>query len=144
MHPALPGALLAALLYILNQSAFAIYRCEQQGQITYTDLPCSGTELNISTARNSAPEHEKDTDKLAKEKSEVARLQKLREQREHQDQQIHDLAVRGAALREKKCRSLALKLKWRQEDVREAPLHSQQKARTKERRAAETYQNECR
>jgi hypothetical protein len=77
------------------------------------------------------------------ERAEINRLQKAREQRERQDQQIRDLSIRGAAAREHKCKTLALQLRWREEDLREAPLQSQHKARTRVRRAAEKYAMEC-
>ena len=70
-------------------------------------------------------------------------MQALREQRERQDKQIRDLSARGAAARERKCKSLALQLKWREEDLRDAPLGSQDKARKMARRAAEKYRNDC-
>ena len=69
--------------------------------------------------------------------------QQIREQRERQDKQIRDLSARGAAARERKCKSLALQLKWREEDLREAPLNEQAKARKMARRAAEKYRNDC-
>ncbi|MBM3337446.1 MAG: hypothetical protein FJY60_07165, partial [Betaproteobacteria bacterium] len=79
---------------------------------------------------------------LSREKKEVAKLQAIREQRERQDKQIRDLSARGAAARERKCKSLALQLKWREEDLRDAPLGSQEKARKMARRAAEKYRND--
>jgi hypothetical protein len=129
----------AALLVPL--SANAIYRCEQQGSIIYTEFPCAGREVPITS---SAPAPKNNDALLKHERSEVARLQRLREQRERQDQQIRDLAARGAAAREKKCRSLALQVKWREEDVRESTLDKAQKAITRLRRAQEKFDAECR
>jgi hypothetical protein len=131
--------LLAALLSPM--SAFAVYRCEQHGTVTYTDIPCAGSELEIT--RSTASQDTQD-DRLKRERSEVGKLQRLREQRERQDQQIRDLAARGAAAREKKCRSLALQVKWREEDVRESTLDKSEKARTRLRRAQEKFDAECR
>lgn len=128
----------AALLSPL--SANAVYRCEQQGSVIYTEFPCAGREVDIAT---SAPPQRNNSDPLKRERSEVSRLQKLREQRERQDQQIRDLAARGAAAREKKCRSLALQLKWREEDVRESTMDKSQKALTRLRRAQEKFASEC-
>jgi hypothetical protein len=134
--------LVAALLS--PTSAFAVYRCEQHGTVTYTDIPCAGSELEIT--RSTASQDTQD-DRLKRERSEVVKLQRLREQREQrerQDQQIRDLAARGAAAREKKCRSLALQVKWREEDVRESTLDKSEKARTRLRRAQEKFDAECR
>ena len=136
------GALAAIFLSLtcVTPPAAAIYKCEQAGVFTYTDIPCDGQQLSIT-----APEkpQEAENKSLVREKKEVAKLQAIREQRERQDKQIRDLALRGAAARERKCKSLALQLKWREEDLRDAPLHAQIKARKMARRAAEKYRNDC-
>ena len=131
------------LLFSLLQplTALAVYRCESQGNVTYADLPCSGSKLDIS---NEPSTPVSDDDATKKERSEVNRLQKLREQRERQDQQIRDLTARGAAARERKCRSLALQVKWREEDVRQSTLDKATKANIRLRRAAEKFDSECR
>ena len=120
--------------------AAAIYKCEQAGVVTYTDIPCNGQQLSVAVPDKP---HETDDKSLAREKREVAKLQAIREQRERQDKQIRDLSTRGAAARERKCKSLALQLKWREEDVRDAPVGAQDKARKMARRAAEKYRNDC-
>jgi len=120
--------------------AAAIYKCEQAGVVTYTDIPCDGQQLPVAVPDKP---HETDDKSLAREKREVAKLQAIREQRERQDKQIRDLSTRGAAARERKCKSLALQLKWREEDLRDAPLSAQDKARKMARRAAEKYRNDC-
>jgi len=118
-----------------------VYRCESSGKISYSDLPCAGSQLDISQASSTTDS----ADPVSKnERSEVSRLQKLREQRERQDQQIRDLAARGAAARERKCRSLALQVKWREEDVRESTLDKAHKAKIRLRRATEKFDSECR
>lgn len=136
------GALPAIVLFfpLATPPAAAIYKCEQAGVLTYTDIPCDGQQLSIAPPE---PARESEDKALSREKKEVARLQALREQRERQDKQIRDLSARGAAARERKCKSLALQLKWREEDLRDAPLGSQEKARKMARRAAEKYRNDC-
>jgi len=122
-------------------SAHAVYRCESQATVSYSDLPYNGHQLELSSQPAATS---RDDDAMKHERSEVSRLQKLREQRERQDQQIRDLAARGAAARERKCRSLALQVKWRQEDVRESTLDKAQKAKVRLRRAEEKFNSECR
>jgi len=131
-------------LSCFTSPAAAIYKCEQAGVITYTDVPCDGQQLPITVPEKLRETEEKTDDKsLAHQKREVAKLQAIREQRERQDKQIRDLSARGAAARERKCKSLALQLRWREEDLRDAPLHAQSKARKMARRAAEKYHNDC-
>ncbi len=130
--------LLSALT--LPLPAQAVYKCLLHGQWTYADLPCDGAAL---TVRPSPSSPSPSADPLTREKAEVRRMQTLREQRERQDQQLRDLHARGAAAQARKCKSLALQLRWREEDLRDAPLAAQQKARVRARRAAEKYQNDC-
>ena len=140
-------AVLTAIFLSLScftSPASVIYKCEQDDVITYTDIPCDGQELSVTVPQKSRSAEEKSDDKLlAREKKEVEKLQAIREQRERQDKQIRDLSARGAAARERKCKSLALQLKWREEDLREAPLTEQTKARKMARRAAEKYRTDC-
>ena len=144
---AMNTAVLTAIFLSLScftSPASAIYKCEQDDVITYTDIPCDGQELSVTVPQKSRSAEEKSDDKLlAREKKEVEKLQAIREQRERQDKQIRDLSARGAAARERKCKSLALQLKWREEDLREAPLTEQTKARKMARRAAEKYRTDC-
>ena len=144
---AMNTAVLTAIFLSLScftSPASAIYKCEQDDVITYTDIPCDGQELSVTVPQKSRSADEKSDDKLlAREKKEVEKLQAIREQRERQDKQIRDLSARGAAARERKCKSLALQLKWREEDLREAPLTEQAKARKMARRAAEKYRTDC-
>lgn len=134
-------ALLAALsLLSLAPAASAVHRCEIGGKPTYTDLPCDGRALPPPPLSPAAPRD----DQLKRERAELNRLQKLREQRERQDQQIRDLAARGAAAREKKCRSLAQQVKWREEDLRASTLDKAEKLRVRLRRAQEKFESECR
>ncbi len=134
-------ALLVALPLLLSSSPVsAAHRCEIGGRTTYTDLPCEGRTLATPPPAPPAPASD---DQLKRERSELNRLQKLREQRERQDQQIRDLAARGAAAREKKCRSLAQQVQWREEDLRAVTLDKAEKARLRLRRAQEKFASEC-
>lgn len=155
MRPA--GALALALL-LQSASAHAVYRCELDGQLSYTDLPCptgarhreleklapppppAVSRQATGRSRSTVP----DTMTQAREATELARLQQLRELRERQDQRIRDLAARGAVARDKKCRTLKLQLRWRDEDVRDANLRNEAMARKRQRRTEERYREECR
>jgi hypothetical protein len=115
----------------------------RNGEIIYTDKACDGGQLSLPNSPTSESQRSNQNESLAKDRAEISRLQKFREQRERQEQQIRDLSARGAAARERKCKSLALQLRWREEDLREAPLHKQDKERIRVRRASEKYAMEC-
>ena len=134
--------LLSCLLFT-SYSAHAVYKCMRNGEIIYTDKACDGGQLSLPNSPTSESQRNNQNESLAKDRAEISRLQKFREQRERQEQQIRDLSARGAAARERKCKSLALQLRWREEDFREAPLHKQDKERIRVRRASEKYAMEC-
>ena len=131
------------LLLACSLPAQAVYKCRIDGTLTYSDLPCGSDTLDVQSAQASPHNCPLSQESLRHEKAEIARLQRFREQRERQDQQIRDLAVRGAALRERKCRSLSSQLRWREEDLRNATLQEERKARVRARRAAEKLAQEC-
>jgi hypothetical protein len=135
--------ILLGCLCLTSFSAHAVYKCMRNGEIIYTDKACDGGELSLAEFPASESQRSNQNESLAKDQAEILRLQKFREQRERQDQQIRDLSARGAAARERKCKSLALQLRWREEDFRQAPLHKQDKERTRVRRASEKYAMEC-
>lgn len=135
--------LLSCLLFT-SFSVHAVYKCMRNDEIIYTDKACDGGQLSLPESPSSESHRTNQNESLAKDRAEILRLQKFREQRERQEQQIRDLSARGAAARDRKCKSLALQLRWREEDFREAPLHTQDKARTRVRRASEKYAMECR
>ena len=135
-------ALLSCLL-LTSFSAHAVYKCMRHGEVIYTDKACDGGQLSLPDSPTSESHRANQNESLAKDRAEISRLQKFREQRERQDQQIRDLSARGAVAREHKCKSLALQVRWREEDLRDAPLHTQHKARTRVRRASEKYAMEC-
>ena len=134
--------LLSCLLFT-SYNAHAVYKCMRNGEIIYTDKACDGGQLSLPNSPTSESQRNNQNESLAKDRAEISRLQKFREQRERQEQQIRDLSARGAAARERKCKSLALQLRWREEDFREAPLHKQDKERVRVRRASEKYAMEC-
>ncbi len=133
-------ACLPALLVFFSLPAAAIYKCEQHGHLTYSDIPCVGQQSEMTAPAANTSRHDAEMNRA---QSEIRRLQNSREQKERQDQQFRNLALRGQVARQKKCRALALQSKWKQEDVHLAPLASQTKTRRVARRAEEKYQSEC-
>lgn len=129
-----------ALLVFHSLPASAVYKCEQTGRLTYSDVPCGGQQKEMQSSASATSNHEAE---MIRAQNELRRLQNSREQKERQDQQFRNLALRGQVARQKKCRALALQSKWKQEDAHLAPLASQTKTRRIARRAEEKYQSEC-
>ncbi len=134
-----------ALAAFITAPAAAVHRCESGGKVSYSDLPCPGaSRLKIDDAPPASRKPVETDASQQRQAAELARLQQLRELRERQDQRIRDLAARGAAAREKKCRTLAMQRKWHEEDLRDASLKQEGNARKRLRRMEERYREECR
>ncbi len=146
LHPQAVAALMAiAMATFITAPAAAVHRCESGGKVSYSDLPCPGaSRLNINDAPPASRKPVETDASQQRQAAELARLQQLRELRERQDQRIRDLAARGAAAREKKCRTLAMQRKWHEEDLRDASLKQEGNARKRLRRTEERYREECR
>lgn len=140
----LPRPLLIALLLSFCTPAFAIYKCEANGRISYIDTPCPGGRLitTVPTTPTSS-ERAQAEHQLAQEKNQVRQLQQERRQREAAENKQQVRAARFYAVKQKKCTSAALHKKWAEEDAAQAGGKSVSKAVRKARRAAEKYEMEC-
>jgi hypothetical protein len=135
-------ALLSALLVSLSMPAFAIYKCEVDGKIAYSDAPCAGGQTidvgNTASGNAAQSRHE-----LVQQKAELKRLESARHKQENQQAKLRRTAARTDAAKQKKCASLARRKKWADEDAAMAAGKPAEKARRKARRAQEAYQDEC-
>lgn len=135
-----PRLCLALLLLMAAGPCRAIYKCEAGGALTYTDQPCGEQQaqafkpapLPTLPALKPAPQP-RPPDAASRGPSRAAR-------------QSSPMATAQAA----KCGQLQLRLRWAQEDLRQAqslPLRPQDKrlenAQRKARRAGEQYRLAC-
>ncbi|WP_034292283.1 hypothetical protein [Herbaspirillum sp. RV1423] len=140
--------LIYPLLLLSTTPAWAIFKCEANGQVTYSDIACAdGKPLDVYDNRGFSKPEQNLPDKdgtqsrrlentLAKEEQRRARLR----QRAQKDDERRQLA---ADKRRKKCTLLAQRKKWSEDDQRVADVKSQEKARRKMQRATERYLAEC-
>ena len=84
--PALSPVLLSAFFLIFSPSSHAVYKCTQQGTISYSDQPCSGSQLELAAPPPARPPDR--ATELQREKADVARMQRS-------DISHHELARRG-------------------------------------------------
>ena len=136
-------ALLLALLMSCSAPVFAVYKCELDGKITYSDLPCTNGKTLSTLEASAAAETGDSRQRLAADKAEALRLERARHRRENQEERAQRQMARAAASQRKKCQSLALTQRWAQEDARQAAGKSVEKARTKAHRLAEKYALTC-
>jgi hypothetical protein len=137
--------MLASLLLSLSLPAFAVYKCESNGKTVYSDTPCpDGKQVQLASATAVAePDAARARQDAKQEKAEATRLEKERHKREAAEEKQAKIAARSAAVRKRKCETLAQRVKWSEEDAARAAGRSTEKAKRKARRAAESYDLQC-
>ena len=147
MKPA-PGALavlscvLALALASVCAPAFAIYKCEADGAIFYSDEPCpAGKKLRVPGVP--AGEAEAARQRTEQEKLMVRRMENERAKEEAREEKERQRAAHAAEAKRKKCSALGRRMRWAEEDAAAAVGRNRDKARLKARRVAEVYQEEC-
>jgi hypothetical protein len=139
--------LLLSLLVSISAPALAIYKCESNGKVTYSDEACRGgkvIELPEPTGKTLLSSDAASARRqVAHEKSEVKRLENERHKREAAEDKQQQRVARLHAVKQKKCASLAMRQKWSEEDAAAAIGKSAGKAKRRARRKAEQYENEC-
>lgn len=140
----LPLLALPFLLQLCPAPAWAVYKCESNGQVTYSDATCAnGKTVAIDDARGikSPTPTASAKDKAAQqrlEKSRTAEDQRAARQRDKQSRE--EARARLVAEKQKrKCALLAQRKTWAEEDLRNAPVKSMEKVRRKSQRATENY-----
>lgn len=134
-----------SLLISFTSPALAIYKCESNGKITYSDEACRGgkiLELN-DPGKTPASDLSNAQQQIAREKDELKRLENQRHKRDAKEEKEQQKIGRINAARQKKCASLALRSKWSSEDAAAASGRSADKTRRNARRATERYAAEC-
>ena len=134
---------LAALLLLAGAAAGAqpVYKCTADGKVSYGQQACAnGTSVALDVPAAAAPAPGSEA-ALVRQKKEVARLERQRQNQEAIDGRQQARNERSAAAYRKKCAALALKKKWADEDAAKVSLsgkdHKQGNAQLKARRAAE-------
>jgi hypothetical protein len=135
--------LLLSLLAAFALPASAAFKCEANGKITYSDLPCPNAKI-VKLDDPVAPEEAgKALQRAARDQK---KLQGLVYERHRQDAIADNEQRRLARLagtKHKKCASLAQRKKWADEDVATATGRAMAKLKRKAHRAAEKMALEC-
>lgn len=123
-------------------TAQAVYKCESDGKVSYSDTPCAGGK-KLDVADAPATEAADARRRAAQEKRELARLEEARRKQQLQDERDRKKAAHARTSLERKCASLERRRKWAAEDAASAAGKSADKAKRKARRAEETFDAEC-
>jgi hypothetical protein len=139
LHMLLPALLMSAVI-----PAFAVYKCESDAKVTYSDTACvSGQSNDLGNPATGSDNAVQARRELAQQKAEVKRLENARHKQEAQQEKLRKTAAHTETARQKKCASLARRKKWADEDAAAATGKSREKARRKARHAEEIYGSEC-
>jgi hypothetical protein len=140
----LPASL---LLIALCQPAWAIYKCELNGKISYRDTPCeSGKALSMQTpieSKVSAVDAEVAAQRAERDREQLSQIEAEHERAELRAQKIRHAAAKADATQKKKCAKLAQKKQWLEDDAAAANMKSREKAKRAARRKADEYELEC-
>lgn len=133
-----------AILCLASQAVAAgtIYKCIENGKISYHDRPCghAAVALKVQAAPAPAPEA---LQRLARERAMLQEIEDARAERERQAAREGARAQREAAAVKRRCDKLRLQRKWADEDARRAGRDEAERARTKATRQAEALAVEC-
>ena len=141
------NGILLSLLMAVSLPAMAIYKCEAQGRVTYSDIPCGATQTTLppvplpvdaAGARQLAADERRQLAAMAK-RQETERAANERERRNSRKD-------RTALTHQKKCTLLGLERKWSAEDAASGSHTVSEKTqglKKAARRKAERHEAEC-
>lgn len=141
------NGLLLSLLMAVSMPALAVYKCESQGHVTYTDIPCGPTQTALPPVplpMDAAAAREQ----TASERRQLAAIEKSRQAERaasERDRPRHK-QDKAEAAHKKKCTLLGLEQKWTAEDAAVASHTVSEKTqglKKTARRKAERYEAEC-
>jgi hypothetical protein len=148
VRPPLLALPLLLPLLLCSLPAWAVYKCDNDGQVTYSDAACAnGKTVAIDDARGvkSPAPVAAAKDKAAQQrldKSRAAEDKRVSRQRDKQEREEARTRLVAEKLK-RKCAQLAQRKAWAEDDLRNAPVKTMEKARRKSQRAAENYRAEC-
>lgn len=139
--------LMLPFLLVLSAPVAAINRCESNGKVSYSDAPCHDGKAVKFEAPAGSQSSSADTaaarQQAIREKNTLTRIEKDRQRREAQEEKERQKFARADAIQKKKCKDLALRQKWAEEDAAVATGKLAEKAKRNARRKAEKFQAEC-
>lgn len=138
--------LLASLLAVISLPALAVYKCEVDGKVTYSDAHCTSgksVDLGEQAPTSTAADIAKANEQNAQEKSKLKQLETARHRREAKEEKQQRKIANATAIKRKKCASLELKRKWSHEEMANASGKKRERAQRNARHTEEKYLLEC-
>jgi hypothetical protein len=138
--------LIMIVLWATTLVAYAqtVYKCQLQGKVSYSDIPCpTGASAATLEAPAAPPLDPAANATLRRQKKQADTLEKERLKRQDADERDAARASQVAAVQRKKCDKLKLNKRWADEDARRATGQATEAARLRARRAGEAMALEC-
>jgi hypothetical protein len=135
--------MLLCLLVSFSAPALALYKCKSGDSISYSDQPCPGAGEVLNTTPHAATDTAAARKRLAEEQKQVRQLENTRRRKEAQEEKERQRAEHEHAVKQKRCKLLAQRKKWAEEDLSTSSGRSTERARIKARRVAEQMELEC-
>jgi hypothetical protein len=135
---------LLLLAMALPAGAQALHKCTIDGKVSYSQQPCERGVASTLEVPPAPPPNPAASGDLQRQEREANKLAAERRKREAREERQELAEARAVATHNKKCKKLQMQQKWAEEDARGATLQNTERARLKAKRAADTYQLECR
>lgn len=131
-------------LCLSGSAAAQVYKCIEDGKVTYAQAPCPGAQVTQLAVPPAPPAQSAPDEELQRQAKLAGQLSSARSKREAREQRELIRARREAAQYRQKCEKLRLRKKWADEDL--ATVRDSKAAaplRKKAARAAEALKAEC-
>lgn len=143
----MPSLLLSFSLLCISCPALAIYKCESNGQISYSDLPCTDLQTNSKAKRITILPAPSDShvaqEKLMQDKKTLQTIETHRSKEEANAEKERLRRYREQESKKKRCASLEQRARWAQENAVRTNIKNMSRERRKAQRATEKYELEC-
>lgn len=127
---------------LTSAPAYAVYKCQTDGRVTYSDQPCANA-IVIDTIVPSAAEVKEASGSVTQEKKAAKRLEMERHKREAAEERERRSTAGAGAAQRKKCANFARRQKRANEDVASSTGAANEKAKLKARRINDDYEAAC-
>ncbi|WP_313169499.1 DUF4124 domain-containing protein [Massilia oculi] len=135
-------AIVTACILCQAQAAGAIYKCHEDGRVSYSDRPCPGAGAELPV-RAAPPPDPATLARFERARDLALGIDKQRIEQTVREERDGERARRAALALRKRCDKLRLQRQWLEEDLARTRGDAKEAARIKVRRQIETLAVEC-
>ena len=135
--------LLPLLTSLIASPALAVFKCEADGKVTYSDTACAGGKRLDLKDRVPESDARQATLRARQQKAELDRIDALQRKEQAQQAKVRNQIARANARQAKKCDALAKSKQPADDAIATAPEKSITQVKAKARQAGERHAAEC-